>query len=562
MLDTLYIKNFAIIDELEVNFDKGLNVLSGETGAGKSIIIGSINFVLGSKATREIIKSGQDKCEVSMLVYVDDKDIIDKLADLDVEVDDDNYILLKRVFNNQGKSTCRVNGQAATVSIIKQIAGLLFDIHSQHDNHKLLNNKNHIGILDSMCPESFEQTKKEYVDVYNKYKSLKKSIKELDTDDEDLKKNIELYKYQINEIESANLQIDEEELLDNRRFVLLNSNKLQTYCDNMLDLLYRSEDNAAIDQISLAIDMAVSAENMDNNIGNVSEELSNAYTIIEEVVNVVRHYADNIESDPQALNEVEDRISLIYDLKKKYGNSIENILKYKDNCQERLDKILHSEDILNEYRAQLESILSQIKQFCSDITKIRSNVAETVSKKIQNTLYDLSMESAQFKISVDSKTEFDASGADDVEFLISANKGEPLKPLTKIASGGEMSRVMLALKTVLADTDNIGTFIFDEIDTGISGRTAQKVAEQLKHIAKNHQILCITHLPQIAAMADTNYLIKKSTVDNSAITNIIKLNENEVYNELARLIGGATITSSTLLAAKEMKEMAIEKKES
>lgn len=560
MLDTLYIKNFAIIDELEVSFGEGLNVLSGETGAGKSIIIGSINFVLGGKADRDFIKTGKDTAEVSMVLSVDDTYIADELREMDIEIDDDNIIILKRTFNINGKSNCRINGRTVTVSMIKQVAKLFFDIHSQHDNNKLLNSKNHIHILDKLCPDTFNSKIEILSEEYSKYKSLLKAIKEVDVDDKDLQDRIDLYKYQIDEISDANLKSGEEEELINRRKVLSNSVRLQNCVNEILNLLYRNEDGAAIDSISSAIDNLAVIENIDNSVSEISEELNNAYNLVEDVVSSIRIYAESIECDPSELDEIENRLDLIYNLKKKYGNSINEILKYFNTIKDKLNKILNSEEILENYKKELNKLVKKINILCSELSEIRKNTANEIAEKIQTTLYDLSMESARFNIEVVNTGNFTSNGADEVEFLISANKGEPLKPLSRVASGGEMSRVMLALKTVLADSDNIGTFIFDEIDTGISGRTAQKVAEKLNLIARNHQILCITHLPQIAAMADNNYLIEKSSDNISTATTIVPLEGESIYNEIARLIGGTVITDATLAAAKEMKQMADKQK--
>ncbi len=561
MLDTLYIKNFAIIDELEISFGSGLNVISGETGAGKSIVIGSINFVLGGKADRGIIKTGKDIAEVSMIISVDDEHTVDRLSEIDVEADEDNYIVLKRTLNSSGKSNCRINGRTVTVSIVRQVAALLFDIHSQHDNHKLLNSKNHISILDNLCPEPFDSKIKELAAEYNKYKSLIKDIKSIDTDSKDIQDRIDLYSYQIDEISQAKLKVGEDDELDNRRAVLVNSVRLKTCANDILDSLYRSESSAAIDSISSAMDNLSVIENIDSSVSEISDELNNAYNIIEDVVSSVRTYADNIDCNTDELDEIENRITLIYNLKKKYGSTIDIILKYLADTQSKLDKIQNSEKILEGYKKDLKILEGKIRDISLDISNIRAATAKYIGDRIQNNLYDLSMESAEFEISVKNTDIISPKGSDEVEFLISPNKGEPLKPLSKVASGGEMSRVMLALKTVLADSDSIDTFIFDEIDTGISGRTAQKVAEKLILISKNHQIICITHLPQIAAMADNNYLIEKSSDDKSTSTAITELQGDDIYNEIARLIGGTAITSSTILAAKEMKELADQQKE-
>lgn len=558
MLETLYIKNFAIINELEVNFYPGLNVLSGETGAGKSIIIGSINFVLGGKADRSIIKKDADSCEVSMLISIENSLTRSKIAELDMDIDigEDNSILIKRSFSKSGKSNCRINGRAATVSMIRQITSLLFDIHSQHDNHKLLNSKNHIDILDRLCGSSIETYKKDLSNKIADYNKVKNRIKELDSQDSENLEKIDFYKFQINEISEADLRIGEEEELESRRLILKNSVKLQNYCDNILGLLYRNDSGAAIDSISQSLIDLESISQIDDSVSETLEELNSAYSLIEDAVGFIRSYSDNIDYDPEELENIDDRLNLIHSLKKKYGASIEDILNFLDKTSKKLDELLNSEEIVEKLKIELNNIERSILSICDKISEIRKDVAYDYQGKIQTALHELCMESAEFKILLEKSEKFKINGNDNVEFLISANKGGSLQPLIKVASGGEMSRVMLALKSVLADSDTIDTFIFDEIDTGISGRTAQKVAEKLNVIAKNRQILCITHLPQIAAMADKNYLIEKKEINQSTETLIFELDEDCAYSEIARLIGGAEITGSTLAAAKEMKDLA------
>ncbi len=560
MLEKLYVSNFALIDELEVDFGSGLNVLSGETGAGKSIIIGSLNFVLGGKADKDIIKTGCDLTEVSALISVDSDAVKNELAECDVDVGEDNYILIKRTFNRNGKSQCRINGKAATVSMVKDISAFLVDIHGQHDHQSLLNPKSHIVMLDRLCGSALDDELLKLGDKYSQYRDISKRLKEIDINDKDIQDKVELYTYQINEIDAAALKVGEDESLSERRNILLNSVKLQGYINDCLDNLYRNE-NSAAECIGNAVESLNSIAEIDESQGKTLEALNDAYSIIEDVVKAVRIYEENTDSNPDELDEVEERLQIIYELKNKYGNSIEKIIAYRDKVAEKLNLIENSEALALEYSEKKKKLETEIRRICGKISDIRKIAAEKAEKKIVSILRDLSMENAEFKISVTEKEGFDDKGFDNVEFLISANRGEKIKPLSKIASGGEMSRVMLALKNVLADVDNIDTFVFDEIDTGISGRTAQKVAEKMLNVSKGHQILCITHLPQIAAMADSNYLIEKCSVDNRTTTNIVELSGEKVYNELARLIGGAEITKATLEAAKEMKIMANKLKE-
>lgn len=560
MLEKLCVNNFALIDELEIDFGPGLNVLSGETGAGKSIIIGSLNFVLGGKADKDIIKTDCDMTEVSALILIESDEIKDELKNFDVEVGEDGYILIKRTFNRNGKSQCKINGKVATVSMVKEISAFLVDIHGQHDHQSLLNPKSHIVMLDRLCGSTLETELLMLGDKYSEYRNISKKLKEIDINDKDIQDKIDLYTYQVNEIEAAALKLGEDEALAERRNILLNCVKLQGYVNDCLDNLYRNE-NSAAEGIGCAVKSLSSIAEIDESQEKILEALNDAYAIVEDVVKLVRAYEENIDSDPDELDEVEERLQVIYELKNKYGNTIERILTYRDKVVEKLNLIENSEALALEYSEKKKKLETEIRKLCSKISEIRRNVAEKAEKKIVSTLKELSMENAEFKINITEKEGFDENGFDNVEFLISANRGEKIKPLSKIASGGEMSRVMLALKNILADVDNIDTFVFDEIDTGISGRTAQKVAEKILNVSKVHQILCITHLPQIAAMADNNYLIEKNNVGDRTCTNIVELFGEKVYNELARLIGGAEITKSTLEAAKEMKLMANKLKE-
>ncbi len=555
MLDRLCVKNFALIDELEVDFGSGLNVLSGETGAGKSIIIGSLNFVLGGKADKDIIKSGCESTEVSALVYVDSDELKARLRECDVNVDDDNYILIKRSFNTGGKSSCRINGSTATVGMLREISSYLVDIHGQHDHQSLLNPGSHIVMLDKLCSDSLSEPMDRLSKLYTEYKDISRRLKEIDLNDKDIQDKADLYRYQINEIETAHLTEGEDRELSERKNILLSSEKLKISTAHCLEVLSRG-DYAALDNLGVAVSEFESIAAIDESRSETLEALNDCYSILEDTIKSIRSYEESMEYDPSELDEIEERLQVIYELKKKYGSTIEAVNSYLDKISQKLDDIENSEALALEYREKKKKIEKEIREICSNITAIRTAAAKDIGAKIEEILKELSMENARFDIVVSPKEGFDEKGSDTVEFMISANKGENMKPLSKIASGGEMSRVMLALKTVLADVDNIDTFIFDEIDAGISGRTAQKVAEKMCRVAKNHQIICITHLPQIAAMADNNYLIEKSDIDSSTVTNIVELSGDKVYNELARLIGGAEITGATIDAAREMKIMA------
>ena len=538
MLEKLYVKNFILIDEIEVNFKNGLNVLSGETGAGKSIVIGSLNFVLGGKADKTIVKKGCDTAEVSALIYVENNNTLNILKSMDIEIDDDNYILLKRTFNNKGKSYCKINGSPATVSMVRNIASHLVDIHGQHDHQSLLNPKSHITLLDRLCEKELSEPMAQLSMLYNQYKEITRVLREIDINDRDIADRVELYKYQIDEITSANLKIGEDEELHERRKILSNSNKLHRLVDDSLNYISRSSGANAMDCISYAIDNLNTIAEIDEDKTELADDLHNVYAYMEDIINKLSHYADTIESNPEELSIVEDRLQLIYDLKKKYGSTIEDINKFKENVAKKLEKVENSEELLKEYLLKKQYITSKIQKICLQITQIRKEKSTNIENNIKDILRDLSMPNAEFKVTIEPKDGFDKNGSDLVEFMFSANIGEDIKPLSKIASGGEMSRVMLALKTVLADVDNIETFIFDEIDTGISGRAAQKVAEKMLIVAKKHQILCITHLPQIAAMADYNFVIEKIVENDTAKTIILELSPDKVYNEIARLIGG------------------------
>lgn len=560
MLEHLYIKNVALIDEIEVDFKNGLNILSGETGAGKSIIIDSINFVLGERPGRDFIKKGQEKAIVEAIISINNETVKNEVNSYGINIGDDNSILISRILNINGKANCKINGKTVTITILKEISSFLIDIHGQHEHQSLLNPSKHIFLLDKFCSDELNIYKSKLLERYKIFKEISSTLNEISGNAGDREYKIDLYEYQLNEIEEADLKENEEEELYEKRKVLSNFEKLKSNANQALELLYRSEDMSAADRVSKALHNISEICSLDVSQQHIYDEIESVYVQLEDVVRQLRNYYDRIEDNPDELNYVEKRIDLIYELKRKYGSSIKEIMKFYEDTNSKLQFILNSEQEAQKLIEKKKKIEKEIFLLCDRITFERKKYSRKIQEQIINILNDLGMKNAKFEIDIKRKDSFSPNGRDRVEFLISPNPGEDLKPLAQIASGGEMSRVMLALKAVLAKADNIETFIFDEIDTGVSGRTAQQVAEKLAVIGINNQILCITHLPQIAAMGDSHYLIEKVSIDDKTNSYIKELNIQESICELARLIGGAEITDSTLKAAEEMKQMAFKLK--
>lgn len=558
MLEYLHIKNVALIDEQTINFNEGLNILTGETGAGKSMVIDSINFVLGEKVSKDFIRNGQESALVEILFFLKDNKVIEAIKDMDIELDAYNSLIISRELNKSGRTVCKINGRVSTIIMVKEISSLLIDIHGQHQHQSLLNPSKHIVLLDQFCTEEFFKLKHKLNEQYHEYKNIQNTINQLIGDESQRQQKIDILQYQVNEIENANLKVDEEENLLQQRKILASTEKLSKGLEEINILLNGDEFNSdgVISQIGRIGTLLKDLSSIDSSLDEVSKLADTVELQLDEMLLEIRHYNKEIDHNPESLYEIETRLDLIYNLKKKYGSNIKEILNYYTKTKNQLDFILNSEEQLKKLNKDLKSKEKNIIELCQKISDARKSKADEVQKQIEDTLIDLEMKSAKFKIQIDKRENFTDNGWDKVEFLISANRGETLKPLSKIASGGEMSRVMLAIKTVLADIDNIETLIFDEIDTGVSGRTAQKVAEKMKYISNNHQILCITHLPQIAAMADSHYLIEKKEQNNRTVTQVFDLTSEQSVSELARLIGGATITNATITAAKEMKELA------
>lgn len=555
MLQQLYIKNVALINEALIEFDKGLNILSGETGAGKSIVIGSLAFVLGARATKDFIKKGEDFATVEALLTLKSETTKNEIKEIGIDIEEGNSILIARTFNKTGRNICKVNGKPATLGMIKEICEKLIDIHGQHEHQSLLNPTKHILLLDRFCESDLLQPKDKLLNLIKHYKKVLKQISDLSMgkDREDL---IDFFNYQITEIENAKLSENEENLLLEERKILSQSEKLKSLYEESINLLYSSDDLSALDKIGVALNNLQIIISIDTEKQYIYDELEEVYAKLEEIIRDIKKYDDSIDYNDFRLNEIENRLDLIQKLKRKYGSNISEILNFKEETKIKLDNLINSEEKILKLYKEKENIEKQIKQTCVNISNIRKKQASYLEENIEKHLFDLGMQNAKFKIDIKQKDTFNQNGFDKVEFLIRTNLGEDVKPLSKIASGGEMSRVMLSLKAVLSFVDTIDTFIFDEIDSGISGRTAQMVAEKMSLLSKNNQIICITHLPQIAAMGDHHFLINKSSDDKNTITSIEKLKDNEIVNEIARMTGGATITDFTLASANEMLQQA------
>jgi len=552
MLKHITVCNIALIEEVSIVFDKGLNILSGETGAGKSIIIDAIGFVLGSRVDKDFVRSGAQTASVEAFFTIDDISTLNELAKMNIDISEDNALLVVRSHNIKGRSVCKLNGKTVPLSLLREVSPWLMDIHGQHEHQSLLNPSKHLQLLDRFCHEALEEKRQQLSKYIINYKLLLKKINNLKSGmDDDM---IEMYTYQRQELLAANLSKNEEETLNEKRRTLANNQKLSIIANSLSEVL--NNDDGACDKLSRSLSLASQMALLRPKNKDIVENLEDIYSQLQDIAANISQYSSNLNHNPKELDELEERLDFIFKLKQKYNKSLLEIIDYYEYISKKLDDMQNSKDILKQCYEQKKESDKDIGRVCIEMSQIRKTAARQLAEQIEGILHDLGMEKARFNIEINRKGDFSINGFDRAEFLISANIGEELASLSKIASGGEMSRVMLALKTALSTYDNIESFIFDEIDTGISGRTAQQVAQKMSIIAKNHQILCITHLPQIAAMGDTNFLIEKDTLQDRTYTNIYKLDNEKTIQELARLIGGAVITDTTIEAAREMKNLA------
>ena len=559
MIEHLSVTNVALIAQANVAFGPGLNIISGETGAGKSMLLGALAFVLGGRATKDFIRNGEESAQVDALFSVSRKDTAKALVALEVSVQD-GQVLLSRMMAKNGKTVCKINGKMVTVGMMRDVSSLLVDTHSQHASQSLLDSVKQLKLLDAFCDPALETRKQALLTSIRAYKDVTKQIQALPSGDATERAGkTDLLTFQLNEIEAAKLSEGEEERLLARRKNLAHVQKLTGNAFTALALLSEGDsgETAATGQIARAARLLAEIGDIDNTQAYLAENVQSLLLQLSDTARDLRQYAESLEHDPEALEQIEKRLDLIHSLKRKYGEDVTAILAHGENVRRQLHIIENSEADLKALLAKRKVCSAELTAHCAALSALRQQAAKHIAAQIAAALVDLGMKDARFDISLERKPAFSASGYDNAQFLIAPNLGEPLKPLAAIASGGEMSRVMLALKAVLADADPIETFIFDEIDAGTSGKTAQKVGEKLKKLAQNHQILCITHLPQIAALADIHLLIEKQTQDGRTATHIMPLDINQSIRELARLIGGAEITEATMRAAGELKEMAM-----
>ncbi|MGX9756549.1 DNA repair protein RecN [Clostridioides difficile] len=556
MILELYMKNCALVEELRLGIDKNLNILTGETGSGKSIIIDALGLCLGEKYDRSFLRKGTDKGLVEAIFFSDNIYLKKILDDNDISIEDDNLLVITRLIYSDGKSTARVNGRTVKVSFLKEIASTLIDIHGQHQNQALFNKDTHLKFLDLFGENELDKFKADYRKVYYKYSEVKKALNSLteNKDDMQIQREIDLLRFQINEIEAANLNKNEYEYLLKQRDVYRNSEKIYNNLNLSYSKLHNGEYNV-IDLIGVASKELNDISKYDSVLSEYSETIERIMYELQDISSDIRNYKDSIDFEPYKLEQIELRIDEINNLRRKYGDTIETIFEYYEQTKDRLDEILNRDERVEQLKNQLIKIEEDLKIKASRLTKARNKVAIQLEGILLDELKSLNMKNVMFKVNFE-ESSFTLNGIDDIEFMISFNLGEDIKPIYKVASGGEMSRFMLAFKTILADIDDIDTLVFDEIDTGISGIAAQIVGEKLSDIAKKKQIICITHLPQIAANADTHYCIEKDTSNNRTFTNVKKLNQSQRKNEIARLIAGNNITEKTIEHASEIIEMA------
>ncbi len=558
MLQSLRVKNLALMEETEVEFGPGLNILTGETGAGKSLLIGSVNLALGGKFDKDMLRKGADSAYVELIFSADDSKIAEKLAEMELDAEDGLIIISRKM--QPGKSVCRINGETVTAKQVKELAEVLIDIHGQHEHQSLLHKKKHLEILDAYCGEAAEKLLAEVAGLYEECRKLENQLKEESLDEAAKTKEQSLAEFEFQEIENAALIFGEDEELEQRYRFMVNSKKIMEGLSESYRYTGSENSDGAGNSLSRALRAIRSVSMHDERLGQLEEQLTEVDNLLADYNRDVADYMTDCEFDGEDFTKVEERLNTINRLKEKYGDSIEEILQYQSSRQKLLEKLADYDAYMERLRAEAEETECRLREACAALSKIRQQESERLAKLLKEALVNLNFLTVEFEIAVRPEQNITTKGYDDVEFLISTNPGESLKALGQVASGGELSRVMLAIKTVLSGKDGIDTLIFDEIDAGISGRTAWKVAEQLAVVGSGHQVLCITHLPQIAAMADVHLVIEKSSTEGSTITDIRPIEGEESLAELARLLGSDVLTEAALENAKQMRGQALEVK--
>ena len=553
MLLNIHVKNMALIDEADIDLTEGLNILTGETGAGKSIIIGSVNVALGLAGFKGFAREDAAFALAELVFSVDNEKQRKALEKLDLSLEDGQIIISRRLVN--GRSVSKVNGETVPVSLVRQVSEILIDIHGQHEHQALLHQKNHLAILDAFAGEVLSGPAGEVRTLYREYDALDKKLKETDLSETARAKEMDFLAFEVGEIEDAAVKPGEDEALEQAYRRQVNSQRIMEGVTEA-ETLTGSDFGGAAELVSRAYRSLSTASAYDEKLESITAELADIDNLLNDFHRELKDYQESISFDAESFQQTEDRLNLLNHLKAKYGGSIDKVLSYKKEKEERLEELAHYEAYRQRLKKELEQKKTELLKACGKVSEIRKQAAELLAGKITAVLQDLNFLDVQFSIDFQ-ETAPGPEGFDEICFLISMNPGQPLQPLQKVASGGELSRVMLALKTVLADKDAVGTMIFDEIDVGISGRTAQKVSEKMAVIARSRQVICITHLAQIASMADTHFCIEKKLVGQEAKTFIRRLSDEESIEELARILGGAEITKTVRQSAREMKELAV-----
>ncbi|RSL31993.1 DNA repair protein RecN [Salibacterium salarium] len=566
MLEEITIKNFAIIEELTVPFGEGLTVLTGETGAGKSIIIDAIGLLIGGRGSVEYVRHGKKRAEIEGLFRLEPSHPARTiLENTGIEVEED-MVVMRRDITNQGKSICRINGKLVTLAVLRETGQSLVDIHGQHEHQDLMQQEKHISMLDRFAGQKLNESHKDYITRYRTFTKLKSDLEKWKANDQETANRLDFIQYQLKEIEEAELVPGEDEDLEKEKHILANSEKLFSQLSYAYDSLYG--EGKALDWSGLAMSHAEEAAGVDSNLQKLTESINSAYYMLEEATFSLREHIDSLSFDSDRLDEIETRLEEIKKLKRKYGESVTEILELSSKLEEEMESLTNKDQKIHELEDQLKHAALDLQVEADTLTDLRTQAGQSLSKDVKAELQGLYMENADMDVRItqtakgksyeweQSTSSFNENGQDNVEFLMATNAGEPLKPLAKVASGGEISRIMLALKTILSSFQHVTSLVFDEVDTGVSGRVAQAIAERIYQVSRSSQVLCISHLPQVAAMADTNLYIEKFEKDDRVITSVRPLEEVQKTDEIARMISGVEVTDLTRDNAHELLTMA------
>lgn len=558
MLESIQVKNVALIDMAEVEFGEGLNILTGETGAGKSILLSSVQLALGAKADKGLIRTGAEFASVT-LTFLPDDEQKERLKDLDIDCEDDILVLQRRIYPN--KSVCKINGENVILKTMQSVAQLLIDIHGQREHQAILKADVQEEMLDSYAMDEISGDLQRIRELYRDYKKLKLQYEELANQDTDYTRELDFARFELDEIEKAELTEGEDEKLQEQYERLSNAKKIQDSVGSVQEIL-GGQNNSLLNEMSMALRTLLPVRDYDEELADAYTQLSDVEMVVQDCIHSLDRYLDHFEMDASDLQRISDRLNLINHLKDKYGSHMEDIFQYAQTLSEKISRMENREQTLVSLQNQMEELLSSYDELSQSLYEKRKKACMELSEKMTQAMVDLNFEQCRFEVFCEHDKEHrKKNGCDSIAFMISLNPGEPLKPLANVASGGELSRIMLAVKTIFADKDRTGTLVFDEIDSGISGKTAWKVSEKLAVLRKEYQVICITHLPQIAAMADCHFCIRKSTTDNRTSTSVHRLTEEESIAEIGRLLGTDELTDAVLQNAAEMKNMAKQTKQ-